>query len=50
MNYLIFFGDDLISFNFEITTSGINFPEYPAQYDKFFRSVYTRSWMGIYFK
>lgn len=45
-----FIGEDTMSFNFEITKSRISFPENPAQYDKFFRSVYTRNWMGIYFK
>jgi hypothetical protein len=45
-----FIGEDTTSFNFQITASGISFPEIGAQYDKFFRSVYTRSWMGIYFK
>jgi hypothetical protein len=45
-----FIGEDRVSFNFEITASGISFPENSPQYDKFFRSVYTRNWMGIYFK
>jgi hypothetical protein len=45
-----FIGGDTTSFNFEITSSGISFPENHLQYDKFFRSVYTRNWMGIYFK
>jgi len=45
-----FIGGDTTSFNFEIISSGISFPENHSQYDKFFRSVYTRNWMGIYFK
>jgi hypothetical protein len=40
--------NDTISFNFEVTTSGAFFPETPVQYNMFFKSVYTRTWVGVY--
>lgn len=39
--------EDTISFNFEITESGVIFPENPVQYDMFFKSIYTRTWVGV---
>ena len=41
---------DVVSFNFEMTASGANFPESPTQYDIFFKSVYSKTWVGIYHK
>lgn len=36
---------DTITFNFEITANGVVFPESPIHHSKFFRSVYSRTWV-----
>ena len=39
---------DNVSFNFEITSSEVTFPESVLQYNMFFKSIYSRTWTGTY--